>query len=179
MNKLNVFNNPYYKWYYPQYWHKNIRMFFRSIKYAYQRITRGWADCDTWDLDSYYLDLFHDTLTYLAEHHMGYPGNDEFDTDEKWTAYLKEMAQKFYQANESNEYYDTPEADKWWEWIQQHPATWKKEKVGNIELSRHIREDGPYDKSMMEEDRFLSYLRHKDMEHGLDMLKHVYFNLWD
>ena len=179
MNRLNVFKNPYYRWRYPSCWWKNIRMFFRSFKYAYQRITRGWADCDTWDLDNYYLDLFNGTLNHLAEHHMGYPGNDEFDTDEKWTAYLKEMAQQFYRANESNEFYDTPEADKWWEWVQQHPPTWEKENVNGVELHRYIREDGPYDKTMMEEDHMLTYLRHKDMENGLDMLKHVFNQLWD
>ena len=179
MNSLNVFNNPYYKWRYPSCWLKNIRMLLHSIKYAYQRVTKGYANCDTFDLDNYYLNIFTGTLNHLADNHWGYPGNDEFDTDEKWTAYLKEMAQKFYQANESNEYYDTPEADKWWEWVQQHPGTWKKEKVGNMELSRHVREDGPYDKSMMEEDRFLAWCREQDMREGLDMMKHVFFSLWD
>ena len=54
MNPLNVFNNPYFSWKYPECWYKNIRMFFRSFKYAYQRITKGYAYCDTWDLDDYY-----------------------------------------------------------------------------------------------------------------------------
>lgn len=179
MNPLNVFKNPYYKWRYPSCWLKNVRMFFRSFKYAYQRATRGYADSDCWDLDAYYLNLLEGSLNHLADNHWGYPGNEEFDTDEKWTAYLKEMAQQFHRANESNEYYDTPEADKWWEWVQAHPATWKKEDVNGVELSRLNRDKGPYDKSMMEEERLLAYLRQKDMECGFDMLKHVYFSLWD
>ena len=102
MNPLNVFNNPYYRWRYPDCWLKNARMFFRSFKYAYQRITRGWANCDTWDLDSYYSKIFNGTLNYLADNHWGYPGNNQFPDDESWTKYLKVMAQKFYQCDESN-----------------------------------------------------------------------------
>ena len=164
MNKLNVFNNPYYKWRYPSCWFKNIRMFIHSIKYAYQRITKGYADCDTFDLDSYYLDIFNGTLNYLADHHWGYPGHDEFDTDEKWTAYLKEMAQKFYQANESNEYYDTPNQEKWWEWIEENNSNSK---------------DNSYIKDMLNEERFLAWRREQDMREGLDMMKNVFFSLWD
>ena len=163
MNKLNVFNNPKLPWRYPSNWIKHVRMFFRSFKYAYQRITRGFADCDIWDLDSYYLDIFNGTLNYLADHHCGYPGHGEFDTDEKWTAYLKEMAQKFYQANESNEYYDTPNEKKWWKWIEENSNS----------------EDNPYSKDMFNEEKFLAWRREQDMREGLDMMKHIFFHLWD
>ena len=163
MNRLNVFNNPYYKWYYPQYWYKNIRMFIHSIKYAYQRITKGYANCDTFDLDSYYLDIFNGTLNHLADNHWGYPGNDEFPDDESWTKYLKDMAQKFYNANETNEAYPTPEADKWWEWIQQHNG----------------REDNPYAESMFKEDNEIDKIRDKEMHEGMKMLDHVFWHLWD
>lgn len=179
MNKLNVFNNPYYKWRYPNCWVKNIKMFFHSFKYAYQRVTKGYADCDTFDLDSYYLNIFNGTLNYLADNHWGYPGNKEFDTDEKWTAYLKEMANCFYRANESNEFYDTPEADKWYEWIKEHPASWEEAEVNGVKLNQYNRAEGPYDKSMIEEEKILSYRREKDMEKGIDMLKRVFFQLWD
>ena len=106
MNQLNVFNNPYYKWYYPQYWHKNIRMFFRSIKYAYQRITKGYADCDTFNLDNYYLNIFTGTLNHLADNHWGYPGNDEFPDDESKyeTELIKEMV-KMCENNNFNIFY--------------------------------------------------------------------------
>lgn len=163
MNQLNVFNNPYYKWYYPQYWHKNIRMFFRSIKYAYQRITKGYANCDTFDLDNYYLNIFTGTLNHLADNHWGYPGNDEFPDDESWTKYLKEMALKFYNANESNEAYPTPEADKWWKWIEEHDK--------NI--------DNPYSETMFEEGNENDKKRDKEMHEGMKMLDHVFWSLWD
>ena len=163
MNQLNVFNNPYYKWYYPQYWHKNIRMFFRSIKYAYQRITKGYANCDTFDLDNYYLNIFTGTLNHLADNHWGCPGNEEFPKDEDWTKYLKEMALKFYNANESNEAYPTPEADKWWKWIEEHDK--------NI--------DNSYSETMFQEANENDKKRDKEMHEGMKMLDHVFWNLWD
>lgn len=163
MNNLNVFNNPYYKWRYPSCWWKNIRMFFHSFKYAWQRITKGYADCDTFDLDSYYLDILSGTLNYLAENHYGYPGDSKFPTDEDWTAYLKKMAKCFYNANESNKAYPTPEEDKWWNWIETH---------GN-------KENNPYAESMFHEDLTIDKLRQKDFETGFDMLKESFWHLWD
>lgn len=168
MNPLNVFNNPYYRWRYPDCWLKNARMFFRSFKYAYQRITRGWANCDTWDLDSYYSKIFNGTLNYLADNHWGYPGNDQFPNDESWTKYLKEMAQKFYQCDESNEYYDEPEENKWYSWYETHHVDDMVNDTTN-----------PYIKTMAEETSKNWQLRETDMRDGLKMLADVYFNLWD
>ena len=179
MNQLNVFNNPYYKWYYPQYWHKNIRMFFRSIKYAYQRITKGYADCDTFNLDNYYLNIFSGTLNNLADNHWGYPGNDEFPDDESWTKYLKEMALKFYNANESNEVYPTPEADKWWKWIEEHPNNSYCEKDEHGQFVSKRKEENPYSTSMFKEENENSKKRDKDMHEGMKMLDNVFFMLWD
>ncbi len=171
MNQLNVFNNPYYKWYYPQHWHENIRMFFRSIKYAYQRITKGYANCDTFDLDNYYLNIFAGTLNHLADNHWGYPGNDEFPNDESWTKYLKEMALKFYNANESNEAYPTPEADKWWEWVKEHPFDKNDPDFADRE--------NPYSETMFQEANENDIKRDKEMHEGMKMLDHVFWNLWD
>jgi len=167
MNPLNVFNNPYYKWKYPDCWLKNARMFFRSFKYAYQRITRGWASCDIWDLDNYYEYIIADTLNYLADNHWGYPGNDEFPDDESWTKYLKDMAQKFYNGNEENNVYPTPEEDKWWHWIELHPED-------TIERS-----DNPYIKSMCTEVQTNASKRENDIQEGLKMIAKVWYHLWD
>lgn len=165
MNRLNVFNNPYYRWRYPDCWIKNARMFFKSFKYAYQRITKGYANCDTFDLDSYYLDIFSGTLNYLADNHCGYPGNDEFPTDESWTIYLKELAYKFYLANESNEAYSTPEADKWWGWNEKHP----NDKISN----------NPYIEAMHKEEQENSAKREANLREGLKMLEACWKDLWD
>ncbi len=151
MNQLNVFN------YANRY---SFKSWFRVFKYAYQRVVRGYADCDIYNLDFYYLSLFEESLKSLAKESHGYPS--EFDTYQNWINYLNEMAQKFYQANESNNFYKTPQSDKWYAWIEEHPA-----------------EDNPYINDMIEEENMNYLARQKDMQDGLDMMKKVFFDLWD
>ena len=101
----------------------------------------------------------------------GYPGHGDFDTDEKWTAYLKELAHKFYLANETNEAYPTPEADKWWEWVKEHPFDKNDPDFADRE--------NPYSESMFQEGNRIDEERDKEMREGIDMLKRVFWNLWD
>ena len=115
MNRINVFNNPYNRWSRPSCWGKNLRLFFSSFRWAYERITRGFASCDVCDLDNYYLDIFAGTLNALADDHESYMCSEEFPDDESWTKYLREMAQKFYNANSPNRVYsklEVVDADK-------------------------------------------------------------------
>lgn len=168
MNHLNVFKNPYYKWYYPDCWIKNARMFFRSFKYAYQRVTRGWANCDTWDLDDYLEHVIAGTLNYLADNHMGYPGNEKFPDDETWTKYLKDTAQKFYNGNEINDVYPTPEGDKWWNWVED-----------NLKESDFLKDTNPYTEAMCAEEQKNAQQREADVQEGLKMIAAIWKNLWD
>jgi len=168
MNRLNVFKNSYYRWCYPSCWWKNIRMFFRSFKYAYQRITKGFCDMDIWDLDNYYLNIFTGTLNYLANYHMGYPDRSPYETDEKWTKHLRETADCFYRANEMNEYYPTPASNVWWAYMKDKDFTDKKDAQAQA-----------YSKAMATEETNNALKRKKDLEQGLDNLKDCFFDLWD
>ena len=166
---LNAFTRiPYCPWTYPSNWWSNIKLFFRKCKWAYQRITRGYADCDLWDFDSYVADFLSSALTYFAEHHEGYP-DSLFPTDEAWTAYLKEMAEHFYASNESNDYFPMPAMDKWIEYADSHEEiqiadSWAK---------------NPYSEEFVQEGKDLCVKRQEEMIQGFEMLKEVYFNLWD
>ena len=62
----NVFRNPWLFRRHPVRW---LRCFFRSFKYAWQRITRGWADCDVWEMDEYLLQILPEMLDALASRH--------------------------------------------------------------------------------------------------------------
>ena len=73
------------------------------------------------------------------------------------------MALKFYNANESNEAYPTPEADKWWKWIEEHDK--------NI--------NNPYSETMFQEANENDIKRDKEMHEGMKMLDHVFWSLWD
>lgn len=167
MRSLNIFDkNVYYSWRHPCNWGKNIKLFFRNIEYGWQRATKGFCDRDVWNLDSYYLNLFHATLCHLAEHHYGFPGDDEFPTDDKWTEYLYDMAIKFYQANEANNYFPTPAAEKWWEDI--------KANGGDV-----LTYDSPYDKEMLEEEEENIRKRQAAFDKAWTMMGNVFFGLWD
>ena len=84
MNKnkdlLNVFTYGYVSWRCPL---TNIKQFFRNIKYAYQRITKGYCDQDKWNLNTYLSNLLYLSLTDLSEHHCGFPTSyEEINNDD-------------------------------------------------------------------------------------------------
>ena len=164
----NVFKTcTYYRWIYPKFWWRNISLFFRRFKWAYQRATRGYADCDVWDMDNWILNLFHGALNHLADNHWGYPGDDRFPEDETWTKYLREMAQLFYNADESNMAYPYSAYDKWVTYLHEYPKT---DVLGG---------ENPHDREMFLEECELSKMRQADFEKAWKMMGEVFFNLWD
>lgn len=162
----NILKQHYSPWRYPCNWWKNIRLFFRRYKWAYQRATRGFCDCDIWDLDGFYLNLFHDSLKELARISSGWPGNEQFPEYEDWIKYLNEMADKFYRANEWNEYYPTPEEDNWSDWCDKNG--WNVNDKTN-----------PYGKAMFEESKMNFFKRQTDFAEAWKMMGKVFFHLWD
>lgn len=78
---------------------------FREIKYAYQRLKRGYSDRDLWDFDSYLCEMVPMAVRNLAKNSMGCPG-DLWDKDaknnecHKWSEILEEIAQGFEAADQ-------------------------------------------------------------------------------
>ena len=162
----NVFKYGWMPWRYPRNWWGNIKLGFRQWKWAYQRATRGFADCDVWNMDGWLLDIIPGALNQLAEYHCGWPGDKQFPNDEDWTQYLKDMAQKFYSADENNDVYPSPERDKWWDWMEEHDTT-------------ILNKENPYAQSMLDEYRALTDKRMQDFAEAWSMMGDVFFNLWD
>ena len=159
-----------YGWRTPKGIIKNIGALPRHMKWAYQRVVRGWADCDTWSLSDNILEYLNGTIQYLADNHYGFPGHGRFDTDEKWTEYLREMASCFYRAQEDNEYYDCPSFDQWWGWYKEN---------GLSEEGILLHDENPFFDAMMEESKRNYRKRHRDMVRGMQMLRNVFWQLWD
>ena len=159
MYTLNVFHTKYYSWKCPSQWFKNIKLFFRQFKYAWQRITRGFCDADTWDLKDYYTNLFHATLTYFANNLHDAPYNffDEELEVGPWQDYLLEMARHFYNADSSNGVIEN-------EYEEAHLLN-----LDNEELSKQY---------VARENEIVKW-RSKELKKGLDMLQEVYEDLWD
>lgn len=113
MNNLNVFRlihsrSTRYYLTHPWEWFKDLGYCLRD---AYQRITRGYADTDWFNMDSHLLELLPAMLKELAAHSYSYPGRAPFDTPEKWSAWLNEMADNLISCREeeiekANEYYE-------------------------------------------------------------------------
>lgn len=162
---MNVFKYGVAPWRHPANWWGNIKVFFRHFKWAYQRATRGFADCDVWNLDSSILEYLSGTLNHLADYHWGYPGDERFPTDESWTEFLKDMAQKFYQANEVNAFYPTPASDEWWEYYRNDSR--------NCEKMIQLKD------AMLEEERENEHKRERDFAEAWSALGDVMWNLWD
>lgn len=98
LNKNNAFNLDYTKNFI-----KNIKIFKRGIKFAYQRITRGYSDYDVYDLDFYISNLLSEMLNHLADTTNGYPcGVDEEIENgyEKWQEELRQAAKYIKDATE-------------------------------------------------------------------------------
>ena len=162
--EMNVFKYGWMSWRHPINWWGNIKLFFRQFKWAWQRATRGFADCDVWNLDGSILNYLSGTLKQLSETAAGWPGNNQFPEYEDWTIFLKQMSEKFAAADESNDYYPTPIADKWWKWMEEHK--------GSLE-------EDPYKELMFEEYNENDLKRERDFAEAWSAIGEVMWDLWD
>lgn len=79
-----------------------------NIRAAHRRIKYGWCYADAYNLDYWLLDVLPPMLRAISEE-PAYPGTGEFDTYEKWQAWLREQASKLEQCREDaivNQYED-------------------------------------------------------------------------
>lgn len=115
-NENNVLTFGYFPWKYPSKWFKNLRTFFRNVKYAYQRVTRGYADVDLWDFYTYLGNVIADGSRKLADTSCGYPysldGDKIIDDPEVWRNYLYKMADHFDACLKHIEDWDDDNAEK-------------------------------------------------------------------
>ena len=72
-----------------------------EARWFVQRGKHGWARCDTWSFDAYIAKVMSEGVAWLAEHDHGYPGEGtEWDTPEKWKAYLLDLSARLGAWNE-------------------------------------------------------------------------------
>lgn len=89
---------------------KFIKKFFYNLRAARQRVTKGFANQDVWDFDSWFCSVVPPMLRHMANKGMAYPGKEPFDTPEKWHKWLYDMATKIERLqyddwlNDNNEY---------------------------------------------------------------------------
>jgi hypothetical protein len=160
MNKLNVFGYGYYSWRAP---FSNIGAFFRNIKYAYQRVTRGFCDYDAWDLDHYYTELIAASISYMRKNLHSYPPNMTF---KEWEDILFEIQEHFEKANDTNSFYENPYRELFFEILK----TGSSLEGDNEKLIR---------KNYYKIEEKNRELRAKELQEGLTMLLKYFRDLWD
>lgn len=91
---LNVFSKHYCS-YHNVGLKKKLREPFLRLKWAYQRITRGYSDFDCYDLAHFYGEMICETLAHLSNNTHGYPQSEEYPTFESWQEALCAAADDF------------------------------------------------------------------------------------
>ncbi len=66
----------------------------REIKFAYQKITRGYCDRDVWSMDIFFFETFSKMLRQLKRDTHSYPGFNGM-TMRKWKGILTKMINGF------------------------------------------------------------------------------------
>lgn len=79
---------------------KVVRELWWGLVYFCQRGLRGWADCDTWNMDCYLAEVIVPMLLYLAKTSHGSPASFDLDMhsvgeNDAWKAYLQELSVGF------------------------------------------------------------------------------------
>jgi len=180
---LNVLTYGYYPWRYITNWFRNIRIFFRNLKFAYQRVTRGYCDWDTWELYDYYTQLFYYTLRDLADNTHGCPGwwHLEGKSHEDWENHLREIADHFYKSQEDAIDVEVNVLrDRAWDAMEAQVLDYEVDedntlikKLTNQEHYEELKEE------WLQFEEKASIYRDEEKNKGMDMLKDVFFDLWD
>lgn len=90
-NKLNIWEyKDVFRWY---KFGKRIGLFFRKLKWVYQRAKYGWCDLDLWNLDWTLGNYIASSVNELANRTHGYPHGL---SPEGWDKILRAIAKDFY-----------------------------------------------------------------------------------
>lgn len=83
-------------------YHRQVNRWLRPTPYRkavwfVQRGRRGWAECDTWSVDSYVAKVLAEMLPVLAARDIAWPGDGtggKWKTPEEWTDHLNDLADR-------------------------------------------------------------------------------------
>jgi len=130
------------------FFHK-VRSFFRNLKYAKQRIERGYSGADLWNFDLYLQRVLAGGLRDLSKINTGYP--DAYPSEEAWKKDLNDVADLVERFNPDDIFDDYSES--------------MQLRISNGEFIRY------YDKAVDEADEAKSI--------AFDWLKIHFDQLWD
>lgn len=137
----------------------------RCLKWARQRVVRGYANCDVWNLDSWFSNVMSGALKELAEHHYGWP-DGLFDTPEEWTAWLNKAAAAIKMMSEEEQ----DKVNKYWPPYRDELDNWQ---IGGYKGSSQAFKD------YTDEAQKIAAEAQKNFEAVMVELSQYFHALWD
>lgn len=176
-NELNIFTGGYMHWY-PRNWWENICYFFRTIKWGWQRATRGYSDYDTRDLDVYYSNMMIASLSQFRAETVGYPGY--MDSIEEWYAILDKIIFLLKQANEDEPLEENNELAEWYkEYLDTKSFTMTVvDKVGGITQRQDDEETQSKVMQYYKREEELYKIRVQKRKEAFELLAEHFGHLW-
>ena len=152
----------------------------RELKWAWQRVKRGYDDQIFWSFDHYLDQIIIKDLQWMLENRNGSPvldGWTEDDCHEKWTEVLKEMLYYFMQSTEQhcsevNEYEDLVDFDSYFAPCEDSNYSTMHYKDTSAE-AKELR-DKHYQRS-----KEIDEYRAANHKKAMEMLSNHYRHLWD
>ena len=185
-----------------------IKYFRKCVRWSWQRIIRGYADCDKWNMYRYLQNLIPDMLQDIRDNRHGAPGylgknyaNEEGilvnDTcHEEWDRILDRMIFLWRESNEltcsRKNPYEKEHSKAFEEFTEKYGFLGEKlQTAEELEGNRkrgggrtiHFMDELPEYKEISDkyrkESKILEDYRNISKDEALDMLKEYFFDLWD
>lgn len=183
-----------------------LKHFGRCLKWSKQRIVRGYADCDVWDMRFYLQKLIPDMLETLRDTRHGSPAclgqnhtdengilvND--DCHEEWTKILNRMIFLWRESDEDTctqkNQYDEEHTKAFSEFTDKYglfgeALETEEEKAKNgpeyhtLHMMSELPEYQEIDEKYMQREKELAEYREDSQKQALDMMKQWMSHLWD
>lgn len=184
-----------------------LKHFFRCIKWSKQRITRGYADSDVWEMRAFLQRLIPDMLQNLKDNRHGSPscvGEDYVNEDgflvndtchEEWDKILDKMIFLWHEMDEDlcskTNPYEEEHLKVFCEFCEKYgycgeglmteEEKAEQERSGNttMHFMSELPEYKDIDDKYIEESKKLDKYQEECKDEAIDMLKKYFYYLWD
>ena len=190
-NQMSVFRRSYM----PSSPIKRIRYTIRKCKWVWQRATRGYADCDTWDIRGWFLGVMPEILKDMAQDMHGIPyayvtkdlkpvkDHNETDvvmTEDVWKMIILRMAADFRKADEESYEIKNPMEEEWLRMHESYREEIKKDRSTDcISPARMKPEWKEITDRYLEEEKKIAQKRQAHFNRGILYFREWFWDMWD